>query len=53
MPLALSITEGIAFGFIFYSVLKLVTGRAGEVHWAFHSIAAILVLRCVFLPPGT
>lgn len=27
MPLTLSITEGIAFGLISYSVLKLVTGR--------------------------
>ena len=53
MPLALSITEGIAFGFISYSMLKLVTGRARDVHWAFHLIAAILVLRYVFMPPGT
>ena len=53
VAVALSITEGIAFGFISYSVLNLVTGRAREVHWAFHLIAATLVLRYVFLPPGT
>lgn len=45
MPLTLSITEGIAFGFISYSVLKLAAGRAREVHWVFHLISAILVLR--------
>jgi xanthine/uracil/vitamin C permease (AzgA family) len=42
-----------AFGFISCSVLKLVTGRTREVDWAFHLMGAILVLRCVFLPPGT
>jgi len=49
MPLAVSITEGIAFGFISYSVLKLVTGRAREVHWGFHLMSLILVCRYVFL----
>jgi AGZA family xanthine/uracil permease-like MFS transporter len=51
MPLTLSITEGIAFGFISYSLLKLVTGRAREVHWGFHLMSAILILRYVFLVP--
>lgn len=48
MPLAISITEGIAFGFISYSVLKAVTGRWRDVHWGFHVISLILVLRYVF-----
>jgi len=52
MPLALSITEGIAFGFISYSALKLVTGRSREAHWGFHLISLALVLRYVFIPPG-
>jgi AGZA family xanthine/uracil permease-like MFS transporter len=46
-PLTLSITEGISFGFIAYSVLKLFTGRAREAHWGFHALAAVLVLRYV------
>ena len=33
MPLAVSISTGIVFGFISYSLLKLATGRADEVHW--------------------
>ncbi len=49
MPLAVSITEGIAFGFISYCVLKLVTGRAREAHWGLYVIAAVLVLRYIFL----
>ncbi|MHC4481782.1 MAG: NCS2 family permease [Planctomycetota bacterium] len=52
MPLAISITEGIAFGFISYSVLKVATGRRRDVHWAFHLVSLVLVLRYVFLGPG-
>jgi len=33
IPMTLSITEGIAFGFISYSILKLVSGKGKEVHW--------------------
>jgi len=47
VPLTLSITEGISFGFIAYSLLKLVTGRGREVHWGFHVLAGVLVLRYV------
>jgi len=49
MPLAVSITEGIAVGFISYSVLKVATGRAREVHWGFHLVSLALVLRYIFL----
>ena len=51
IPVTFSITEGIAFGFIAYSLLKLVTGRGREAHWVFHLIALILALRYIFLPP--
>jgi AGZA family xanthine/uracil permease-like MFS transporter len=49
MPFAFSITEGIAFGFISHSVLKLVTGRGREVHGLIHLFAALFVLRYIFL----
>jgi AGZA family xanthine/uracil permease-like MFS transporter len=49
MPVTLSITEGIAFGFICYSLLKLVTGRVKDVHWSFHVVSLVLVLRYAFL----
>jgi AGZA family xanthine/uracil permease-like MFS transporter len=51
MPLTISITEGISFGFISYSLLKLLTGRGRDVHWAFHAVSAVLVLRYIFVPP--
>lgn len=43
------ITEGIALGFISYSGLKLVTGRGKEVHWGFHLVSFVLLLRYIFL----
>jgi AGZA family xanthine/uracil permease-like MFS transporter len=49
MPLAVSITDGIAFGFISYALLKLVTGRGREVHWLVHGSAVLFVLRYLFL----
>ena len=49
MPLTFSITEGIAFGFISYSLLKLLSGRVKEVHWMIHLFAALFVLRYIFL----
>lgn len=45
MPLALSITEGIAFGFISYSLLKLFTGKGKEVHWLIYLFAFLFIIR--------
>jgi AGZA family xanthine/uracil permease-like MFS transporter len=49
MPLAVSITDGIAFGFIAYGVLKLATGRAREAHWLVYLFAALFLARYAFL----
>ncbi|KXB07548.1 hypothetical protein AKJ51_00970 [candidate division MSBL1 archaeon SCGC-AAA382A20] len=49
IPFAVSITEGIAMGFIAYSLLKLMTGRGKEVHWGFNLVALALLLRYIFL----
>lgn len=49
MPLTINITEGIAFGFISYSLLKLVSGRSREAHGLVHLCAALFLLRYVFL----
>ena len=49
MPLTINITEGIAFGFISYSLLKLVSGRARDAHWLVHLCAALFILRYIFL----
>lgn len=49
MPFTVSITDGIAAGFITYSVLKLAAGRWREVHWVFHIVSVALLVRYVFL----
>jgi AGZA family xanthine/uracil permease-like MFS transporter len=49
MPLAVSITDGIAFGFISYALLKLVTGRGRAVHWMVYLFAILLLGRYVWL----
>ncbi len=45
MPLAFSITDGIAFGFIAYAVLKLATGRGRELSWLAYVFAALFLVR--------
>ena len=44
-PLAMSITDGIAFGFIATVVLKAVTGRARELDWITVIFAGAFVVR--------
>lgn len=49
MPLTFSIATGIAFGFISYAGLKLFTGRGKEVSWLVYLLAALFILRFVYL----
>jgi len=49
IPYSMSITEGMAFGFVSYSILKAVKGKGLEVHWAFHIISAAFIARYVLL----
>lgn len=49
MPLTFSIATGIAFGFISYATLKLFTGRGKEVSWLVYLLAALFVLRFIYL----
>ncbi len=43
MPLTFSITEGIAFGFITYAILKIVTRRFKEAHWLLYILALLFL----------
>ena len=49
IPLAVSITDGIAFGFIAYSLLSVLTGRSADSHWLVHLFAVLFVVRYVWL----
>jgi AGZA family xanthine/uracil permease-like MFS transporter len=49
MPFTFSIAEGIAFGFISYALLKLLTGRAREVAPVVWVIAALFTFKIVWV----
>ncbi len=49
MPLTSSIAHGLAIGFISYAVIKAVSGKARSVHWLVYCLAALFVLRYIFL----
>ncbi len=43
IPVTFSITEGIAFGFISYALLKLVTRRHHEAHWLLYLMSVLFL----------
>ncbi len=45
MPLAFSIADGIAFGFIAFPIVKLVAGKFKEVHWLLYILAVISLIH--------
>ena len=47
MPLAYSIAEGLSFGFISYTLLKLITGRHRELHWIMYVVTAAFVINFI------
>ena len=49
MPLATSITEGVSFGVLSYTLLKFVSGRGREIHPLLGVFAALFLLRYIFL----
>jgi adenine/guanine/hypoxanthine permease len=49
MPFTFSIAEGIAFGFISYTAIKLVTGRYRDVHPAVGILAVLFVIKYVVI----
>ena len=52
MPLTFSIANGLALGFIFYPLLKLLSGRGREVSWLVYLLAVVFVLRYAYLGGG-
>src|SRR5215472_7795374 len=45
MPFTFSIAEGIAFGFISYALIKLVSGRFSDIHPAVGILAVLFVIK--------
>ncbi|MCM8760927.1 MAG: NCS2 family permease [Candidatus Omnitrophica bacterium] len=49
MPLSFSIATGVAFGFISYASLKFFSGRGREVSWLVYLLAALFIIRFLYL----
>lgn len=49
MPLTFSISDGLSMGVIAFSALKILRGRAGEVAWLVHALAALFLVRYLLL----
>jgi adenine/guanine/hypoxanthine permease len=47
MPLTFSITQGLAFGFLSYTLLKLVTGKYHQLHWIMYLISIAFVIHFI------
>lgn len=47
IPLCYSISDGLAVGFITYSVIKLLSGRGRDVHWIMYFLSALLLVYFV------
>jgi AGZA family xanthine/uracil permease-like MFS transporter len=45
IPFTFSITDGIAFGFISYVLLSLISGRHRKLHWLMILFAALFIIR--------
>jgi len=52
IPLTYSIANGLAFGITAYALLQLLTGRARPRDWLMYVLAALFVLRFVYLAKG-
>lgn len=49
MPFTYSIANGVSAGLVLYPLLKLISGRGRDVHWIVYVLAALVVMRFVFL----
>ncbi|HWW27474.1 MAG TPA: NCS2 family permease [Caulobacter sp.] len=52
IPLTFSIANGLAFGITSYAVLRLLTGKIGKGDWLLLVLAALFVVRFVYLAKG-
>ncbi|KML27557.1 NCS2 family permease [Priestia aryabhattai] len=48
MPLTFSIGEGLALGFLSYTFVKLLAGKAKEIHWIMYIISAAFIINFIW-----
>ncbi len=49
MPITFSISEGISFGIISYTVIHAVTGQAKKVHPVMYILTVLFILKYIFI----
>jgi AGZA family xanthine/uracil permease-like MFS transporter len=49
MPFTYNIANGIAAGIVFYTALKVCTGKWKQVHWMMYILFVLVVVRYIFL----
>ena len=49
IPFAFSISDGLAFGFISYAAIKILSGRRKESSWIIYLLAVVLILYFVLV----
>ncbi|KAB2331532.1 NCS2 family permease [Cytobacillus depressus] len=47
MPLTFSIAQGLAFGFISYTLLKLLTGKRSQIHWIMYIVSIAFIINFI------
>ncbi|MBM3762415.1 MAG: NCS2 family permease [Acidobacteria bacterium] len=52
IPLSFSIANGLAFGFIAYTLLKLARGKASQVGWLVYVLTTLFIIRFISLGKG-
>jgi len=53
IPLTFSIANGLAFGFVAYSLIKIGTGEGRKVHWLVYVLTALFIARFVYMGAAT
>ena len=48
MPLTFSITDGIGFGIITYTLLMVISKKSKEIHWLLYLITLLFIARYIF-----
>lgn len=52
MPFTYSIANGVSAGIVFYTFLKLVTGKAKQIHWLMWILTILVIYRYIALAGG-
>ena len=52
IPLTFSIANGLAFGFVSSTILKLLAGKGRSIHWLVYVLAALCMARFLYLGKG-